>query len=271
METGIINTEQVKAEVMPVVQTAGTMVIQTAENYTFAAGFLKQVKAAQKKVDDTFDGTIQSTHKAWKDALALKQTFEGPLKSAETTIKQKMLTFQQEQERIRLEEQRRLQAKADEEARREREKNEAAARLQREKELAAQREADEARRKAQEEQDAVKRVALQKEAEKRQAEATAAAAKAEAKEEAAAQVTAPVIQVASITPIIKGQVTRTAWKATVTDKKAAIAAVLQWPDYGVYITLEAGELNKFAARTKGQVSITGLTFAEESTMSSTSR
>ena len=86
--------------------------------------------------------------------------------------------------------------------------------------------------------------------------------------EEAQQVVAPAVYVAPKAPPIKGQSIRRTWKATVTDPQAVIAAVMQWPDWQAYIAINEGEFNRFAARTKGQVSVPGVEFAEEANLSS---
>jgi hypothetical protein len=87
----------------------------------------------------------------------------------------------------------------------------------------------------------------------------------------AAAIVAPVVTVASTTPEVKGQSFRKTWKARVVDPKAAVLAVMQWPDWTAYIELKEGELNRFAARTKGAVAVAGIEWYEESTLASGSR
>jgi len=84
-------------------------------------------------------------------------------------------------------------------------------------------------------------------------------------------ISAPVVTVASTVPEVKGQSYRKAWKANVTDQKTAIAAIMSWPDWGLYIELKSAELNRFAARTKGAVSVPGVEWYEDTTLASASR
>ena len=93
----------------------------------------------------------------------------------------------------------------------------------------------------------------------------------EARMEAAAQVVAPVVQVASAAPVIKGQSITKRWKARIDDPKAAAMALVQFVDWKAYIKINTAELDRFASRTKGGVKLDGVTFFEEASLSSGSR
>jgi hypothetical protein len=94
----------------------------------------------------------------------------------------------------------------------------------------------------------------------------------QARMEEAEAIVAPVIEVVQKTPDVKGQNIRTVWKAKITDPRKAIVAILQWPDYQAYISINIGELNRFANRTKGMASgIEGIEFYEDKILFSTSR
>ncbi|MFA5186903.1 MAG: hypothetical protein WC551_10525 [Patescibacteria group bacterium] len=183
---------RIQAEVAPVVKQAGELIVSTADEYQFAAEFLKSVKVAQKKVTDFFGPIKDAAHKAWKKTVAGENELLDPLKNAATTIDGKMTAYRQAQERIRQE----------------------AERLARE---AQQKEAD-------------RLAKLQREAEARAAKAAAegnakalAAASRKAEEFAAKQeiVFAAPVSVASTVPAIKGLSTAKRWYAKVV-KAAAI-------------------------------------------------
>ena len=171
-----------------------------------------------------------------------------------------------------------------------------AERVQREKEAAAQREADEARRKAAAEQDAAKRLIMQREAEKREAEAAkkagaeaaerarlqreaeaaerkaaAAAVKVEEKQEQAAAAIPTQIHVESVAPKVAGQRTSTTIKARITDPKAAATALLAFPDWSAYLSINQGEIDKFGKRTNGNTPIPGIEWYTHTTMASASK
>lgn len=271
MSNELVQVEEIQTQVAPVAAMAGRLVVATPAQYAEAADFLKAVKAAQKQVEDWFADPVSKAHAAWKSLTTKKAETLAPLVEAERAVKGKMISWQTEQERIRRAEEAKLQAEADERARREREKIEAAARAQREREEAARRAEAEARaRAAAAANEEARKVALA-EAEKARKAAEAAAAKAEVREETAAQVIAPVVTVASFQPEIKGQSIRRTWKARVTDPRAAVAAIMAWPDWHAYVEINGGELNRFAARTKGAVAVPGVEWFEDAVLSSTGK
>lgn len=253
----------IKAEVAPVVSRAMAMTVATPEQYTTASDFLKAVKDAQKKVKGFWAPIKAAANAAWKKTTEGEAALLGPLAEAETNVKQKMLAFQTEQERIRLAEQRRLQAIADEAARKERERADALARVQREKEAAAIAAAEEALARAAAADTDAEREQAQREAAKATRAANEAAAKAEAREEAAAMVApAPVIAVASVAPTVKGQSLRKTWRAVVVE----LALVpREW------MTVNEQALNAFARSTKGAVPLPGVKFVEDTQLSSSSK
>ena len=80
--------------------------------------------------------------------------------------------------------------------------------------------------------------------------------------EQAAAIIAPVVSVASVTPVISGQSIRKTWTARVTN--AAIVP-REW------LTVNEAALKAFAKSTKGAVPVAGVQFFEESSLASSSR
>jgi hypothetical protein len=118
-----MNEQELELQVInPVIGHAEQLSIVTAGDYSGAADFLKEIKSASKKVDSYFADMKAKAYSAWKAITAREAELLDPLAKAEKVIKSKMLAWTQEQERIRLAEQARLQAEADEAARRERER-----------------------------------------------------------------------------------------------------------------------------------------------------
>lgn len=109
-------------EIAPVLQRANTITVRSADDRTDAMEFLRAVKAANKRASEFFGPIVDAAHKAWKQTTASRASILDPLEAAEKRVKATVSGYDQEQERIRQEEQRRLQAIADEEARRERER-----------------------------------------------------------------------------------------------------------------------------------------------------
>lgn len=122
MSENAVQVETIRAEVAPVVQQASQIVVADADSYAVAANFLTTIKGAQKKVEEWFADPVKRAHEAWKALTAKREETMKPLKDAEGMVKQIMVTYQTEQERIRRAEQARLQAEADEKARKERER-----------------------------------------------------------------------------------------------------------------------------------------------------
>lgn len=239
-----------KSEIEAFIGGASIAVIKDQPGYDSAVEIGRAVKtkyteteARRRELVDPLNDVVKKINAGFKKILE-------PLEAFERGIKRVCMDYQQEQERIRIEAQR----KADEEARRERLKIEAAARAQREKEDAARRAEEDARRKAAAEQDAEKRKALEAEAEKRRKEADAASAKAETKEAVAASVVSQVIEAKVENRGISGV---EKWRATVTDKKAFIAWVMEKGALE-YVQIDEKLLTKEAQNTKGARSWPGV-------------
>ena len=215
-----VNVEVIRSEVAPVVMNAASMVVTCHEEYTIASDFLKTIKAAQNKVVSFFAPMKQKAHEAHKAITQQESAMLKPLQDAEATLKRNLLVFYQDQERIRIEAQRKLQAEADEVARRERE------RLMRE---AAKLKTTELR---------------------------------EQRMEQAASVIAPVVQVASVAPVVSGQSVRKTWTAKVVD---AALVPREW------MVVNQSALDAFARSTKGAVKVPGVEFVEVASLASSGR
>ena len=177
----------VQSEATKLTNFARSLVIRTAEQYGTAAQWLQSIKGLLGKIEDARTRVTRPLLEAQREVNAQAKEASQPLLDAERQIKAALVGYQNEQDRIRREEQR----KADEIARKERER---LAEQQREIERKA-REKAEAERRAAEEAAAAGRAA---EAAKLAARAAATEAKAADKaaeiELRAAAVVAPVIQ-----------------------------------------------------------------------------
>lgn len=100
-----------------------TIVINTAEQFTDAGEKLKRVKSALKQIEDKRTEYTAPLNKTVKAINEDAKAASAPWLAAESGIKRAMIEYQNEQDRIRQEEQR----KADEAARKERERIEAQA------------------------------------------------------------------------------------------------------------------------------------------------
>ncbi len=101
--------DEVTREVATIEYQARILRVVDAATYVDAADLWKAIRALRVKVADTFDKSIKSAHELHKGLVAKKKEHDGPLDAAERAVKQAMSDYDQEQERIRREEQRRLQ------------------------------------------------------------------------------------------------------------------------------------------------------------------
>lgn len=111
---------ELQTEALTWPERAKAVRVVDSRSYVGAADLLKGIKALRLKIAETFDPHIDRAHKAHKALVAEKKAAEAPLETAEREIKSRMATYDTEQERIRLAEQRRLaeEARQAEEARR---------------------------------------------------------------------------------------------------------------------------------------------------------
>lgn len=91
---------------------ARAIAIVDADSYRQASELLLAIKALRKEADETFDPISADAHRAWKTSLEQKRKVETPLTEAERVIKDALVRFDDEQERLRQAEQRRLEADA---------------------------------------------------------------------------------------------------------------------------------------------------------------
>jgi len=219
-----LNNPEVRAitsEAQQLAVLAAKFVVVSSADYGAAGGELNRIKAAQKRLDEVRKSITRPIDAAKKAVMDLFRGPEEQLGSAERGIKNAMISYQQEQERIRREEQR----KADEAARKERERIEAQAR---ELERKAREKADAERRAAAEAAAAGRAEEAAKLAAKAAATEAAAAAKAEASADRAASIVAPII--VREPEKAEGIATRKVWKFEVIDESVIPRAYLRIDD-----------------------------------------
>ena len=248
MQPDLSNPEvrAVTSEAQQLAAFAATLMIVSSADYGTAGGELNRIKAAQKRLDEVRKSITRPIDAAKKAVMDLFRGPEEQLGNAERGIKNAMLGYQQEQERIRREEQR----KADEAARKERERIEAQAReaerKAREKAAAERRAADEAAAAGRAEeaaQLAAKAAAIE----------AAAAAKAETLAERAAAVVAPII---SLEPDkAEGIATRKMWKFEIVNEAIIPRA---------YLKIDESKIRSVVTAMKDQANIPGVrVYAED--------
>ena len=91
---------------------ASVMTVRTPDAYRRAADLLLAVKDLRKQLNEAYDDNIADAHRAHKNLVAKKASFEAPLVAAERTLKTRMMDYQREQEQVRREQEARLRAEA---------------------------------------------------------------------------------------------------------------------------------------------------------------
>ncbi len=122
----IITTPEIdnetKAAITSAQDWAGSLTITDAKSYEVAATAEEKIKARIKDVEARFAPAKKAAHAAHKQITGLVNELVKPMSDAAQTIRAKRREWQVEQDRIRQEEQARLQAIADAEAKKERER-----------------------------------------------------------------------------------------------------------------------------------------------------
>jgi len=94
---------EIEKEAVSADRKAQGLIVKTQLDYDTANQFLKSIKELQAKIKDTFGPIISKAFQAHKEAKAQETKHLEPLIKAESLIKNKMLEFIREQERIRQE------------------------------------------------------------------------------------------------------------------------------------------------------------------------
>jgi hypothetical protein len=118
------DVREVTEATQAIVALAGSYQVTTPGEYSAAGSDLTRVKAAQKRLEAVRKAITQPLDAAKKAVMDFFREPEAKLVDAESRIKRAMIAYDEQQRRIREEEQR----KADEAARKERERIEAQAR-----------------------------------------------------------------------------------------------------------------------------------------------
>lgn len=223
--------------------------IKDQETYESAASLLTTIKAMAKSLDESRKKITNPLDVAKKAVMDLFRSPADQLALMESEVKDRMIGYQNEQEKIRREKEEKLRKEAEAEERRQREIKEKQEREWREKE-----------EKARKEREAAEREAAKAKSEKARKEAEERAAKAEAEQMKAARmaeerrIEAASVQV--VAPIVAPTVSKVAGVSTRKDWKARVVN----PDLipRDYLMVDESKLNKVAAATKGSLSIPGV-------------
>ncbi len=108
---------ELESKALALVGYAKSLQITDQPSYDQVTSALLDVKGSREAIAAHHDPTIADTNRAHKTALAAKERFDRPLREVEVILKHGIRAWDNEQERLRLETQR----KADEEAQRQHE------------------------------------------------------------------------------------------------------------------------------------------------------
>jgi hypothetical protein len=113
-ELAIPNTKEIDTKANQALEASRAVLIVSRETYAVAANFLRDLKAIEKAINETFDPVIKAAHDAHKAALGAKAKHAEPIVAAEHIVKAKMLVYQGEEEKRAKEEEARLRKAAQE-------------------------------------------------------------------------------------------------------------------------------------------------------------
>lgn len=105
-------TEAVETKALDIVGQAKAVTVTDVVTYEAAGLLWKQIGQMISEVKSTFDPICEAAHKAHKAATEKRAKFLDPLVAAQKSVKGLMSKWDEEQERIRLAEQRRLEEEA---------------------------------------------------------------------------------------------------------------------------------------------------------------
>ncbi len=264
MESVAINTPDASAlnkSAEAFLASARAMTITSQSMYGMAANELQAIKAKTKDLDEQRTGIVKPLNEAVK---RINDLFRAPLDflgQAERVIKNTMITFNDQQEAIRREEERKAQAIAEAERARLASLAAQAAAKAREEEARIRQEAADAAAAG----DAAMAAKLES-----KAESTAAKfeQKAEDLRESAAMVqAAPIATIATKTAGISS---RGVWKGEVIDKMALIKYVAANPQFANLIEPNDKAINAMAKALKENLNVDGVRVWEEKTIAARS-
>lgn len=111
----MLEIQEVETKALSFPDKASAITIDNSEAFIAAGEFLKSVKAMRAEIAATFTPIREKAHAAWKETIRQQEKVEEPLIRAEGILKPRIAAYLTEQERIRREEELRLQKLAQEE------------------------------------------------------------------------------------------------------------------------------------------------------------
>jgi hypothetical protein len=89
-----VRSEELKAEVAPIVERASSLVVQNPDQHADALILLARVRAAKKTIKARTEPAVETARAAWKASLALQSSFLDPLDEADILIVTKAGAFE---------------------------------------------------------------------------------------------------------------------------------------------------------------------------------
>lgn len=107
---------EIKTESNSVVETANSIDITNQEDLEYAAGFLSNIKATQKKIKEYWEEPIKRAYEAHKALKAKENQMLEPLQNSEKILKGKISDYTITMERLKREEEERIRAEQQQQA-----------------------------------------------------------------------------------------------------------------------------------------------------------
>jgi uncharacterized protein with von Willebrand factor type A (vWA) domain len=107
-----VTTSELAEQAMTWTQRARSLKISDQATYEIACEELRGIKGLRAKVEEVFGPIVKKAYEAHKEAVLQRKKADDPLNEAELILKRAIADWQLEQERIRREEQRRLEEEA---------------------------------------------------------------------------------------------------------------------------------------------------------------
>jgi hypothetical protein len=103
---------EVQSSLAPILEEAQYLVVETLAQHEIALNCIKRCSATEKQVHDLFRKPKTDANRAHKSIVAAEKTLLAPLLEAKGVLNTKCTAYEQEQERVRRDEQRLLEEKA---------------------------------------------------------------------------------------------------------------------------------------------------------------
>lgn len=226
---------ELKSEALSWPEQARAIQIRDAAQYTTAADMLKSIKGLRQRIAESYDPHIKRAHEAHKALVKDKQDAEAPLADAESVIKRALITYDDEQERLRIQEERRRQEEA---------------------------------RKQEEERRLAEAAALEREAHDTGNGALLEEALALVDQ---APTPTPIVAVEKTTPKVSGVSYRETWSARVVNPLALVKFVAAHPEHINLVAPNLVALNQLARSMKGAMKVDGVQAVMEKQVAAGSR